>query len=290
MKRKSNWQWRLLSPGSKAFVITSYAIILFITLMVLLPLLYVLQVTFSSDTAYTFRVWPKNFTLMHYKTVFETGLIIRPLINSLYVTSVSVVISMVLTIMMAYPLSRTDLVGRSKLNFIVMLPMMISLGFLPGYMLIQDLGLMNSYWALILPGAIVTNNIIIMRNFFSTIPQSLIESAQLDGASELRILFGIVVPLSKPSIASISLFYMVSNWNEYFNVILYIRERSRQTLQVILRQIVMENENMEGITGGIYATNIQYTVVVIAMIPILLVYPFVQRHFTKGIMMGSVKG
>ena len=227
---------------------------------------------------------------MHYETVFETGLIARPLLNSLFVTSVSVVISMLLTVMMAYPLSRTDLVGRSKLNFIVMLPMMISLGFLPGYMLIQDLGLMNSYWALILPGAIVTNNVIIMRNFFGTIPKSLIESAQLDGASETRILFGIVVPLSKPSIATISMFYLVSNWNEYFNVILYIRERSRQTLQVVLRQIVMENENMEGLTGGIYATNIQYTVVVIAMIPILLVYPFVQRYFTKGIMMGSVKG
>lgn len=290
MKRKNNWQWRLLSPGSKAFVIASYTIILVITLIVLLPLLYVLQVTFSSDTAYTFRLWPKNFTFMHYETVFETGLIIRPLLNSVFVTGVSVVISMVLTVMMAYPLSRTDLVGRSKLNFIVMLPMMISLGFLPGYMLIQDLGLMNSYWALILPGAIVTNNVIIMRNFFGTIPKSLIESAQLDGAGEMRILFGIVVPLSKPSIATISMFYLVSNWNEYFNVILYIRERSRQTLQVVLRQIVMENENMEGITGGIYATNIQYTVVVIAMIPILLVYPFVQRYFTKGIMMGSVKG
>ena len=227
---------------------------------------------------------------MHYETIQKTGTIVRPLINSVYVTGISVVISMFLTVMMAYPLSRNDLVGRSKLNFIVMLPMMISLGFLPGYMLIQDLGLMNSYWALILPGAISTTNVIIMRNFFNTIPDSLIESSQLDGASEMQILFKVVVPLSKPSMATVSMFYMVSNWNEYFNVILYIRDTSRRTLQVVLRQIVMANENVDNVLGGIYSTNVQYAVVVIAMIPILLVYPFAQRYFTKGILMGSVKG
>ncbi len=288
--KKRLWEWKMLDAGSKVFIITSYVLMIFITLIVLLPLLYVLQVTFSSDVNYAFRIWPKGFTLMHYESVFKNGVVTRPLMNSIYVTSISVVISMLLTIMMAYPLSRKDLVGRSKWNFIVMLPMTISLGFLPGYMLVKDLGLMNSYWALIMPGAITTTNVIIMRNFFSTIPDSLIESAQLDGASEMRILFNIVVPLSKPSIATVAMFYMVSNWNEYFNVILYIRETSRQTLQVVLRQIVMANENEEGLLNGVYATNIQYTVVIVAMIPILMVYPFAQRYFTKGILMGSVKG
>lgn len=288
--KKRLWEWKMLDAGSKVFIIASYAFMIFITLIVLLPLLYVLQVTFSSDVNYSFRIWPKGFSLMHYKSVFENGVVTRPLLNSIYVTSISVVISMILTVMMAYPLSRKDLVGRSKWNFIVMLPMTISLGFLPGYMLVKDLGLMNSYWALIMPGAITTTNVIIMRNFFATIPDSLIESAQLDGASEMRILFNIVVPLSKPSIATVAMFYMVSNWNEYFNVILYIRDTSRQTLQVVLRQIVMANENEEGLLNGVYATNIQYTVVVVAMIPILMVYPFAQRYFTKGILMGSVKG
>lgn len=288
--KKKLWEWKMQDTGSKVFIITSYVIMILITLIVLLPLLYVLQVTFSSDVNYSFRIFPKGFSLMHYKAVFENGVVTRPLLNSIFVTSVSVVISMALTIMMAYPLSRKDLVGRSKWNFIVMLPMTISLGFLPGYMLVKDLGLMNSYWALIMPGAITTTNVIIMRNFFGTIPDSLIESAQLDGASEMRILFNIVVPLSKPSMATVAMFYMVSNWNEYFNVILYIRESSRQTLQVVLRQIVMANENEEGLLNGVYATNIQYTVVIVAMIPILMVYPFAQRYFTKGILMGSVKG
>lgn len=288
--KKRLWEWKMLDAGSKVFIVTSYVLMIFITLVVLLPLLYVLQVTFSSDVNYAFRILPKGFTLMHYKSVFENGVVTRPLLNSIYVTGISVAISMVLTVMMAYPLSRKDLVGRSKWNFIVMLPMTISLGFLPGYMLVKDLGLMNSYWALIMPGAITTTNVIIMRNFFATIPDSLIESAQLDGASEMRILFNIVVPLSKPSIATVAMFYMVSNWNEYFNVILYIRDTSRQTLQVVLRQIVMANENEEGLLNGVYATNIQYTVVVVAMIPILMVYPFAQRYFTKGILMGSVKG
>ena len=288
--KKRLWEWKMLDTGSKVFIFTSYVIMIFITLIVLLPLLYVLQVTFSSDVNYAFRIFPKGFSLMHYKSVFENGVVTKPLINSIFITSVSVVISMILTVMMAYPLSRKDLVGRSKWNFIVMLPMTISLGFLPGYMLVKDLGLMNSYWALIMPGAITTTNVIIMRNFFGTIPDSLIESAQLDGASEMRILFNIVVPLSKPSMATVAMFYMVSNWNEYFNVILYIRESSRQTLQVVLRQIVMANENEEGLLNGVYATNIQYTVVIVAMIPILMVYPFAQRYFTKGILMGSVKG
>ena len=288
--KKRNWEWRLLSPGSKIFVICTYMLMTLITLAVLLPLLYVLQMTFSSDLSYGFRLWPKGFTLQHYKTIFNAGMITKPLMNSIMVTSVSVLISMLLTVMMAYPLSRKDLVGCRQLNFIVMLPMMISLGFMPTYMLVQELKLMNTYWALILPGAISTYNLIIMRNFFSSLPASLIESAQLDGASEMRILFSIVIPLSKPSIATISLFYMVSSWNEYFNVILFIRDKGRQTLQVVLRQIVIANENMEGVLDTVYSKHIQYAVVVVAIIPIMIVYPFVQRYFTKGVLMGSVKG
>ena len=234
MKRK-NWEWRLLSPTSKLFVICTYVLMTLITLAVLLPLLYVLQMTFSSDLSYGFRLLPKGFTLRHYETIFTAGMITKPLTNSILVTMVSVFISMLLTVTMAYPLSRKDLVCGKHLNFIVMLPMMISLGFMPTYMLVQELHLMNTYWALILPGAISTYNLIIMRNFFSSIPASLIESAQLDGASEMKILFSIVIPLSKPSIATISLFYMVSSWNEYFNVILFIRDKGRQTLHAVLQ-------------------------------------------------------
>ncbi len=292
MKLHTSWEWKRETTSSKVFIICCYLIMTLITLVVLIPLLYVLQVTFSGDTSMEFRLLPKNFTLMHYEQIFKSGLVTRPFLNSLYVTSVSVIISMLMTVMMAYPLSRKELVGVKTLNFVLMFPMMVSLGFIPGYMLIKDLHLMNSYWALILMGAINTTNVIIMRNFFSAIPEALIESAELDGASEMRILFRIVVPLSKPSIASVSLFYLVSSWNEYFKVILYIRDKAMYTIQVVLRQIVMANESMGSnvSAASIYEKNMQYAVVVIAMLPVLIVYPFAQRHFTKGIMMGSVKG
>ena len=292
MKIHTSWEWKMETPGSKVFIVCCYIMMILITLVVLIPLLYVLQVTFSSDVSMDFRLLPKGFTLMHYEQIFRSGLITRPFLNSVYLTTVSVLLSMLLTVMMAYPLSRKELVGGKFLNFVLMFPMMVSLGFIPGYMLIKDLHLMNSYWALILTGAINTTNVIIMRNFFSAIPEALIESAELDGASEMRILFQIVVPLSKPSIASVALFYLVSSWNEYFKVILYIRDKAMYTLQVVLRQIVMANETMgtDVSVASIYQKNIQYAVVVIAMIPVLLVYPFAQRHFTKGIMMGSVKG
>ena len=292
MKLHTSWAWKQETTGSKVFIICCYLVMALIALVVLIPLLYVLQVTFSSDVTMEFRLWPKQFTLMHYQQVFQTGLVTRPFLNSVYVTTVSVLLSMLLTVMMAYPLSRRNLVGVKTLNFILMFPMMFSLGFIPGYMLVKDLHLMNSYWALILTGALNTTNVIIMRNFFSAIPESLIESAELDGASEMRILFRIVVPLSKPSIASVALFYLVSSWNEYFNVILYIRDKAKYTIQVVLRQIVMANESIGGnvSVSSLYEKNRQYAVVVIAMIPVLMVYPFAQKHFTKGIMMGSVKG
>lgn len=291
MRLHSSWEWKMETTSSKVVIILCYLIMTLLTLVVLIPLIYVLQVTFSKDISMEFRLLPKNFTLMHYEQIFKSGLVTRPFLNSLYVTAVSVVISMFLTVLMAYPLSRKNLVGVSALNFFLLLPMTISLGFIPSYMLVKELGLMNSYWALILTGALNTTNVIIMRNFFSSIPESLIESAELDGASEMRTLFSIIIPLSKPAIASVSLFYLVSSWNDYFRVILYIRDKAKYTIQVVLRQIVMANESMgDGANVNIYEKNMQYAVVVVAMLPILMVYPLAQRHFTKGIMMGAVKG
>lgn len=278
-----------MSIGSKVYVISAYVFILLVTLIVLIPLLYILQVTFSSDVNYHFRLLPKGFSLQHYVNIFRRGYITTPFLNSVYVTGISVAISMVLTMFMAYPLSRKEFFGRRFLNVIVLIPMLISLGFLPSYMLVKDLGLMNTYAALIFPGAISTFNLIILRNFFASVPESLIESARLDGASETRILLQVVFPLSMAAIATIALFYLVANWNEYFNVVLYINTRSKYTLQVILRQIVMENESM-GMLDDMYAQNMQYATIVVAIIPIMVVYPLLQRYFTKGIMLGSVKG
>ena len=283
------WKWKTLTPGSKALVIFNYAVILFFTLLVLLPLLYVLQVTVSNDITNEFRLIPHSFTFDHYIAIFKEGYVTRPFLNSCYVTVLSVIYSMFITMLVAYPLSRKELVGRKLLNFLVLLPMVFSFGFLPGYLLIRDLNLLDTYAALILPGAVSTFNLIILRNFLSSIPESLIESAKLDGAAEMQILFRIVLPLSQAAIATVTLFYMVGAWNEYFSVILYINNPTRYTLQVFLRQMVMENESVAKMEN-LYVQNMQYATIVIAMLPIMAVYPFLSRYFMKGIMLGSVKG
>lgn len=279
--------------GERVFTIASYIVITIFALTIFLPMLYILQMTFSATADTMFRIWPKNFTLEHYGFVFAHKLIQRPFANSAFLTIVGTLYSMALTILMAYPLSRKEMMGRKQINFIVMLPMLISLGFMPSYLLIRDLKLIDSYWALILPGAVNTFNLIVVRNFFQTIPDSLLESARIDGAGEFRILVQIVLPLSKAAIACVSLFYMVSNWNDYFNVVLYINNIEKRTLQVVLRMLIFSSQSASelGNTGNSIDNllNIQYTAIVIAILPVMAVYPFLQRYFVQGVLVGSVK-
>lgn len=270
--------------GVSYFVLTAF------TLIVLLPILYIFQLTFSTSADAAFRIFPRGFTLEHYKYVFENDMIQQPFINSAIVTSVGLVVSMILTVGIAYPLSRKELVGRKVLNFIVILPMLLSLGFLPKYLLVKDLGLMDSLLSLIFPAAMNTFNIIIMRNFLESIPDSLIESARIDGCSELKILLKIVLPLSTAALATVALFYMVSSWNSYLDVILYINDPQKHTLQVVLRTLVMENSMDSSSADLSLMKNIQYTTIVVALLPVMVVYPFLQKYFVKGIMIGSVKG
>ena len=257
---------------------------------VLLPLLYILQLTFSTSPDPSFRILPQGFTLDHYRYVIENDLIARPFLNSLFVTSCYVVVSMVLTVCFAYPLSRTELVGRKFLNFLVVIPMLFSLGFLPKYLLVKDLGMLDSFSSLIFPGAISTFNLIVLRNFLQTIPDSLIESARLDGCSELRTLWSIVLPLSTAALATVGLFYMVGSWNSYLDVMLYINDPNKHTLQVVLRTLVMENTMDSTAVDTQLVKNVQYTTIIVALIPVMIVYPFLQKYFVKGIMIGSVKG
>ena len=275
--------------GEIAFKIVAYIVMTIVSLTVLIPLLYVVQITFSTNASTTFRIWPSGFTLSHYEYVFRAGLITRQFINSLQVTSMGVVYSMVFTALMAYPLSRKNLVFRRFFNLIVIIPMLFSIGFLPKYLLVRKIGLMETYAAVILPYGISAFNLIILRNFFSSVPMELSESAKIDGASEVRTLLQIILPLSKAALATVALFYMVSYWNEYFNIILYINDPKKHTLQVILRSLVMENEDT-GSSDDTLIRNIQYTAIVVAIIPVMIVYPALQKHFTKGIMLGSVKG
>lgn len=278
------------TAGEKGFRIFSYIVMTVFALVILLPLLYIFQLTFSASADTSFRIWPQNFTLNNYKYVFDNELIQQPFINSVFVTACYLVVSMVLSIGIAYPISRSELKGRKFFNFIVIFPMLFSLGFLPKYFLVRDLGLLDTFASLIFPAAMNTFNIIVLRNFFESIPGSLIESARIDGASEMKILMKIVLPLSTASLATVGLFYMVQAWNSYQDVLLYINDTSKQTLQLVLRTLVMENSMDSTSLELSLMKNIQYTTIVVALIPVMIVYPFLQKYFVKGVMIGSVKG
>ena len=260
--------------------------------IIIFPLIYIVQLTFSGASDTTFRIFPRQLTLRHYQFVFSAGLILKPFINSIILTFSGTSVAVVLTVLFAYPLSRKELVGRRILNFIVILPMMLNLGFLPRYLLVKDLGLLNTYTAIILVSALTAFNTILIRNYFQNLPLSLIESGRIDGASEFRILTQLVIPISMPVIATVALFAMMSMWNQYFTVILYIGDTTRHTLQVILRSMIINEDMASSSTDDttMFTENIQYTTIVIAMIPIMIVYPFLQKYFVKGIMLGSVKG
>lgn len=256
-----------------------------------IPLLHILQLTFSAHPDLSFRLWPREFTFDNYRFVIEKGIIVRPLLNSIYLSVTATMFSLVLTTILAYPLADKGLPGRRFFNFLVVLTIMINIGFLPKYLLIRDLHLMNTYLGLILVGGISSFNLILMRNYFSSIPAELFDSARIDGTPEMSILMRIVLPLSTPVLATIFLFYFVENWNEYFRVVLYISDRSKHTLQVILRSIIILNEDMgEADANVMLLDNIKYTTVIIALLPIMILYPFLQKYFTKGILLGSVKG
>ncbi len=279
------------SGGQRVFAVFNYAFMTLLALAVVIPIMYIWQLTLSSSPDPSFRIWPKMFTLENYRFVIEKNIIVRPLLNSVYLSTTSTLFSMVMTCVLAYPLADRGLPGRTFFNFLVVLPMLISLGFLPKYLLVRELGLLNSYLGIVLVSGIGSFNLIIMRNYFQSLPAELFDSARIDGASELATLAKIVIPLSLPVIATIALFYFVDMWNAYFNIVLYISDSRKHTLQVILRSIIIKNEEIDREDPNMMLLqNIKYTTVIVALIPVLMLYPFLQRYFTKGILLGSLKG
>jgi putative aldouronate transport system permease protein len=280
-----------VTRGERIFAVFNYCIMGLFALSVIIPVIHILQLTFSGHPDLSFRLIPRQFTFDNYAFVIKQGIIVRPLWNSIVLSLSATVFSLCLTSILAYPLADRNLPGRRLFNFLVVLTIMINLGFLPKYLLIRELKLMNTYWSIILVGGINYFNLIIMRNYFQSLPGELFDSARIDGASEMTILIRIVVPLSLPVMATIFLFYFVDNWNEYFKIILYITDRMKHTLQVILRSIIILEEDMAtSEADAILVDNIKYTTVIVALIPVMILYPFLQRYFTKGILLGSVKG
>ena len=238
---------------------------------------------------------PRQITFDAYRFILSQELIPRAYLNTITITVVGTVTNMILTILMAYPLSRSRLPGRRALLVIVLIPMLFGGGLVPLFILIKNLKLINTYWAVILPTAISSYNLLIMRNFFQGLPEELFESARLDGATDFDILSRIVLPLSRPVLATLSLFYGVGHWNGFFHALMFLIDRKLQPLQVILRDILLDamRNEMEEVLEYVQllpGETLKMASVLMSVIPLLIVYPFLQKYFTKGVLLGSIKG
>lgn len=290
-----------MSREDKVFYTVVYTLLTIVGLCVSLPLIHILAASFSSSEEVikgaVFLI-PKKVTLEGYKAVFENEAIVTGYTNSLFYVLVGTVINIAMTVCAAYPLSRKDLPGG---NFIMMLftfTMVFSGGMITTYMLIANLGMLNTIWSMLIPGAVSTYNMIITRTFFkNNIPGELWEAAQVDGCSDLYFFWRVVLPLSKSIIAVITLYYAIGHWNAYFNAFLYLTDKKLFPLQIILREILVVNQiDAEMITDEAMEAKVglsellKYSLIVVSVIPVMIIYPFVQKHFVKGVMIGSVKG
>ncbi|NMM51024.1 carbohydrate ABC transporter permease [Paenibacillus aquistagni] len=288
--------------GDRVFIAGVYTFLSLVLLMVLIPLIYILSASFSSPQAVVtgkVTLWPVDFSLAGYKAVFNNPQIGTGFLNSLFYTVVGTLINVTLTIMMAYPLARKTFYGRHVFMIILVITMMFEGGLIPSYLVVKGLGLIDTRLAMILPGAFAVFQVIIARTFFQTsIPDELAEAAELDGCSDLRFIFSIVLPLSKPIIAVMTLMYAVGHWNAYFDALIYLRNPDIFPLQIILRNILILNSVDASMMANVDQMMAQqglkdllkYSLIVVSSAPVLMIYPFVQKHFVKGVMIGSLKG
>lgn len=264
--------------------------------LAMLPFVFIIAGSLATEeelTRRSFFLWPETLSLESYAAIFSTPTFIRSLAVTIGVTVVGTLIQLAVTVCMAYPLAKRGLPGRNIIISLIIFTMVFSAGMIPTFLLVKDLGLLNSWWALILPAAVNPFSLIIIKNFFQELPIELEESAKIDGATELRILWSILLPLSKPVLATFALFYAVGIWNDFMSPLLYLSDSSMWTLQMFLRQVtVAANVAVDNPDPNYVAPaqGIKFAVVVVATVPILLFYPFLQKHFAKGILIGSVKG
>lgn len=283
--------------GNRIFDMVNYTLLLLIALVCVLPFLYVLAVSFTSPAEVAkggLILWPKEWSLASYKYIFSTNTLVRSMLVSIYITALGTLINLIFTSLMAYPLAKSHLRGRQAILLAVLFTMLFGGGMIPTYFVVKALHLTNTLWSLMIPGAISAFNLIVLKNFFQQIPDGLEDSARIDGCNEVGVLFRIVLPLSLPAMATFGLFYAVGHWNQFFNAILYINDNMKWPVQVLLREVVILASSSIG-DSSIDSTEIQpltirMAVIVFATVPILLVYPFLQKHFAKGVMLGSVKG
>jgi putative aldouronate transport system permease protein len=275
-----------------------YSILLVTGLLMIFPFWNVLMSSFT--TPHLVRegemlLLPKDFSTVAYTTIFSTSNFMRVFRNTLFITVVGTVLSIVLTVMLSYALSKKRMFGSTFLLFMVFFTMLFSGGIIPLYLLVKNLGLIDTPWSLIFPNALNAFNIIVMVTFFRSIPEELEDSAKIDGANDIRILFMIIVPTSLPIIATLTLFYAVAQWNTFFHAVMFINSPDRYTLQVLLRQllIVMTSDAVDAALSNDVpkiGVTVKLAMIIVSTVPILLVYPSLQKYFAKGVMIGSIKG
>ncbi|PXV91786.1 putative aldouronate transport system permease protein [Lachnotalea glycerini] len=283
------------SRSSRIFQLVSGVIFVLICALTLIPVLRVIAISFSSKSAILAGqvfVFPVGFTMEAYHKVFGNINFLRSFVYTIVLTLGFTAISMMMTILAAYPLSKKGLKGGSIIMTLFVLTMYFDPGTIPTYLNVKSFGLINTAWSLIIPGSLSAYNLIIMRSFFTSIDKSLYESAYIDGCSEWKALYKIAVPLSVPAIATLSLFYAVWRWNNVSDVLYYINKSNLYTVQMMLKQMIdsVKISLLEGKTSQLAADNIKAASIVISMTPMLIAYPFIQKYFTKGIMLGAVKG
>lgn len=278
----------------------NYIFLAIFAVVCILPFIYIIGGSFATNAELVekgFFLFPTTFSLDAYKYIFSSSTLLQSVFVSVYVTLAGTVLNLFFTVTMAYPLARRTLSGRNAILNLVVFSMLFSGGIVPTFLIVRNLGLLDTYWSLMLPGAISAFNLIIVKNFFQELPPGLEEAARIDGCTDAGVLWRIVLPLSKPVLATFGVFYAVGHWNNFFSALLYVSSPEKWPLQVLLRQIVMLSQGSIGDTTQMDQAFtmppdqvVKMAVIVVGTVPILLIYPFLQRYFAQGVLLGSVKG
>ncbi|MGG1516010.1 carbohydrate ABC transporter permease [Paenibacillus oryzisoli] len=289
-----------LSRSEKMMMSVCYAVLVIAGLLCLFPLIHIVSLSISDTHAVAsgwVTVYPIGFSFESYKQLMTGTPIVRAFWNSVQITGVGVILSMAFTILAAYPLTRTYFYGRKLYTFAIIFTLLFSGGLIPTYLTIKSYGLMNTYWALWLPGLVSTFNLLVLRSFIENIPSELDDAARMDGCGDWLYLRKIVLPLSMPVLTTLALFYGVGYWNSFFNVLMYMNETTKYNLSVLVQQMIQSQTMLAQMNSSDRADQILLTpeeinsaAIMVMVLPVMIVYPFLQKHFVKGVMIGAVKG
>lgn len=281
--------WAKNQRGRTIFLIANFTFMVLLMISILIPLLKVVSDSFDRTTTYGINLWPKNFSTEAYKTIFTNKNLYVPFLISAFTTVIGTAIGLTMTTLGAYVLNKKDLIGRGFLSKLIFITMIFNGGLVPTFLVLKSIHLTNTLYSVLLPASINVFNLILMRNFFEQIPASLFESAEMDGASPLKVFLRIVLPLSKPALAAIGLFFAVQYWNEFFSYVMYISDTRLYNFQIKLRELILSEQIMmdPGVVG--FGNMVKNAAVIVAILPFAVIYPFAQKFFVTGVTMGAIK-